>query len=132
MFIVHTRPVPGCCKVATEPLSILEVEAEKVTPMQDPSVMWMPSGEFKARILKPEFLYETQEIFKGSGVREKATVPSIYYSHSLYETKEAALEAATKLIVGGFQFEIRKGKRDSFSQEEVQARVAQIEEHLLK
>ena len=62
-FIVYTRAIPGIRK-GNDPPSVIEVEGELIKPTEDPSVMWLPPGEFKFRILKPEYLYEPKEIVK--------------------------------------------------------------------
>lgn len=37
-----------------------EVEVAYVTPVEDPSVMWLGEGEIKFKILKPDSLFEKQ------------------------------------------------------------------------
>ena len=37
-FVVHTRPFPGCCKGAGDLPTIVEVEGEVVSSLEDPSV----------------------------------------------------------------------------------------------
>ena len=89
-FIVYTRAIPGIRK-GNDPPSVIEVEGELIKPTEDPSVMWLPPGEFKFRILKPEYLYEPKEIVKDDKTVEKIMIPPIYYSHSVYWTVSQAL-----------------------------------------
>lgn len=128
-FVIYTRAIPGCCR-PTGTISIVEVECEMLTAMQDPSVMWGPPGEYRVRILKPEFLHETQKVLNGN-VEEKITVPSIYYNHALYESVEAAVAPARSEILAEFEFQVRKNKRSSFTTEEVEAKCAEINVVLL-
>jgi len=99
-FIVHTRPIPGRPK--TEAPTIVEVEGEVVSAMQDPSVMWLPNHEYKFRILTPEFLHET---------RGKETIPAVYCSHSVHHTVEEARKSAEAMVQWQFDLEWRKHGR---------------------
>lgn len=132
-FVVHTRQIPGCaaCRPGDTPMSIVEVEGEYVTSMEDPSVMWLPKGEFRFRILKPEFLYEPHEVKKESGVKEKTMVPTIYHSHAVYLTLEEAREAAKKMVVSELEFAVRKKKIDSYTAVEVEGKLSEIQEKML-
>lgn len=125
-FIVHTRALPGCCKTSESPL-IVEVEGEVISAVEDPSVMWLPKGEYKFRILKPESLYEPKEV---SGSKEKTMVPPIYCSHSLLPTAHEARARAYAMISHSFDFEQRKHKV-AYTFEQLTQRCAEIQEILL-
>lgn len=129
-FIVHTRQVPGCaaCRPGDTPMTIVEVEGEYVSSLEDPSVMWLPKGEFKFRISKPEFLHEAQERKKADGSREKVLVPSVYHSHSIYSSLEEAREATKKLVVGEFEFALRKKRIESYTAVDVEGKLSEIQE----
>ena len=124
-FIVHTRALPGHTKAGDAPL-IVEVEGEMITGLEDPSVMWLPEGEYKFRIMKPDALYEQKE---APGAKEKTMVPPIYYSHALFTIHEARA-AADRLVIQSFEFAKRKTKVD-YTHEQVAARRAEIQEVML-
>jgi len=42
--------------------SIIEVELEKVSPMEDISIMWLKEGEWKGKISNPVSLYEKHPV----------------------------------------------------------------------
>lgn len=126
-FIVHTRAVPGCCKGAADAPSILEVEGELVSSLEDPSVTWMPSGEFMFRILKPEFLYESKETKLEDGSKKKIMIPTVYHSHAIYHELPAAQAAAKRMIKSGLDFEVRKGRLPSYTEEELDAKCAEVQ-----
>src|SRR5579885_3795733 len=116
-FVIHTRQVPGCaCKAEQTPLFLVEVEGEMVTPMEDPSVGWLPKGEFMFRIAKPPFLHEPHEVKKADGTKEKVMLPAVYHSHAIFLTEAEALESARKLIRYQFEFEIRKQRLEAYTE----------------
>jgi len=129
-YVVHTRPLPGSCKKTDTP-TILEVEGEKLTAMEDPSVMWLKEGEFWFRIMKPESLYEPKESKMEDGSRKKVMVPTVYFSAGIYSTVELAQAAAQQMIKGGLDFEVRKGRLASYSEEDLQAKYAEIQTIML-
>jgi len=121
-FIVYNRAVPGCSKGAKgNSPSIVEVECEVFTPIL------AKEGEFAARILKPEFLWEPTRILQ-DGVLKDATLPPVYVSHSVYETLALAREAAERQVRSGFDFEVRKGRITSYTDEELKAKYDLIQE----
>ena len=128
-FVVHTRPLPGCCKTGDLP-TILEVEGEMITATEDPSVLWLPEGEFRFRILKPEVLYEPKEIVHADKTREKITVPPVYYSHSVFWTTHQAMAKAIHLVRQQFEYAKRKDGTE-FTEEQVSEKVKEIQEILL-
>ena len=129
-YIIHTRQVPGCaaCRSGDTPMTIVEVEGERVSPMEDPSVMWLKEGEFRFRIMLPEFLHEPYESKKPDGTKEKKMVPSVYASHAIYFTLEEAREAAKKLVTGEFEFALRKKRIESYTAVDVEGRLSEIQE----
>lgn len=129
-YVVHTRPLPGSCKGA-ESISIIEVEGEKISSLEDPSVMWLKDGEFYFRILKPEVLYEPKESKIPDGSKKKVMVPPVYFSAAIYATVELAQVAAKQMIKGGLDFEVRKGRLASYSEEDLKAKCAEIQEIML-
>jgi hypothetical protein len=103
MFIINT-------KNSSEAISVLEVEGEMVSSLEDPSVMWPTNeGEFKFRILKPESLGKV-----------------IYCSHSVYSTWVDATAVAKAMIRQAFEFNKRKYKIE-FSEEDVLNKCDKIE-----
>jgi len=114
-FIVHTKG---------ETISILEVEGEVVSGVEDPSVVWLLDGEFKFRILKPEFLYEPGK------AKDKTLMPPIYCSHSVYWTANQAWVMAAKIIREQFEFAKRKTGAE-FTEEQVVEKYKEIKEIFL-
>lgn len=121
-FIVYNRPMPGCRKTGAP--SIVEVECEVFAPIL------AKEGEFAARILKPEFLWEPTRVLQ-DGVLKDVTLPPVYVSHAVYETLEQARGTAKEQVRGGLEFEVRKGKIPSYTDEEFQARCNLIQEVLM-
>lgn len=64
--------------------SIIEVECTKLTPMDTPSVGWLPQNEYKARIDAPTSLFDK--------IDNKLEKP-VWYSFAFFDTLE---EAKTK------------------------------------
>jgi len=125
-FIVYTRFLPVQCKITESPL-IVEVDGEMILAVEDPSVMWLPEGEFKFRILKPETLYEPKEI---SSAKEKIMVPPIYCSHVIFSTIREARAEAYALITHSFELALFK-KNIIYTHEQVATRCNEIQEILL-
>lgn len=109
-FIVHSQ-------------GIMQVEGEYVTPREDVSIMWMPKGEFKFRITAPALLLEKQQ----NGTLKEP----IYCSFAIFDSVEDARAMSEKYIRGTFDFEIRKGRLTSYTEEEVQAKLAEIKTIML-
>lgn len=130
-FIVYTRSLPaGCCKISTDAPAVVEVEGEMIGQMEDPSVGWLPEGEFRFRITKPEFLQEPQEIKKSDGSRVKSMVSPVYHSHAVYYNVHQAHVAAEHVVRESFAFVQRKDGKE-FTEEEVRAKFTEIQEILL-
>lgn len=106
--------------------SIVEVECEIVQPVEDPSVLWLQPGEYRARILAPASFHQRIEKVV-DGKKEPTMVPDIWYSHSFYETLEAAQAECVRLIRSEMvDFAVRK-HREPASEDEVQAAIAAVE-----
>lgn len=129
--IVYTRPLPSACrKITTDAPAIVEVEGDIIPAMEDPSVMWLPKGEFKFRITVPDFLYEPQEIRKADISKDKVMVPPVYHSHSVYDTFDGARQVAKQMVEESFQFVQRKTGR-TYSEDEVAIKLTEIQEIML-
>jgi hypothetical protein len=130
-FVVHTRPFPGCCKGAGDLPTIVEVEGEVVSSLEDPSVTWLRQGEFYFRIMAPEALYEPHEAKQPDGSKKKTMVPTVYHSHAIYHTLVEAQAAAKRMIKSGLDFEVRKGRLTSYTDEELTAKCGEIQTVML-
>lgn len=104
-FIIHS----GRDKTA-----IMEVECQLITPVEDPSVMWLPKGEYRARLLKPATFVE------------KDGKPLVWHSIAFYDTLEIAKEAHAVMTRAAFEFEFKKYKT-AYTEEQVQATLASTE-----
>lgn len=89
--------------------SILEVEIEMLTALEDISVSFLPAGEYKARVLNPKSFYEKE------GAK---LVPPIYHSHAFLDSIEDAKIQAKRGILCFLERNFIKNKID-FSKEEV-------------
>jgi hypothetical protein len=121
MFIVYTRAIPG--KSNTTAPSIVEVDAETIQGMEDPSVMWMRNGEYKARIISPALLHEVRD-----GSTEK--VAPIYYSFNFFPYINQVRLVAKKIVRSEFEFNFHKYGTE-FTEEDIQAKFKEIQEILL-
>lgn len=117
-FVVHNRPMPGCRKNGLP--SIIQVECEIFTPL-----LTAP-GEFAARIFKPESLWEPTRVLQ-EGVLKDVNMPPVYCSHAIYDSLELAQAAAEQQIRGGFEFEIRKGRLTSYTEDDVKTKLAEVQ-----
>jgi hypothetical protein len=102
--------------------SIMEVEIELVTAVEDPSVKWLPEGEYKARVTTPMSLYDKQE--------DGSLTPPVWYSHAFSWTIHQAWARAERMLREEFQRGLVKYNRP-FSEEDVQSKLAEIQEILL-
>jgi len=102
--------------------SIYEVECEKITPLEDSSVLYSFNGEYKARILKPAIFHEKED----SSTKAKL-VPVIWHSYAFYDSLEAARAVAEKnMMYDMVEFAISKNRTPA-TKEEVAAAIAAIE-----
>ena len=119
-YILYTRPIPGYNKEEDLPY-IVEVEGEMITAMEDPSVMWLPNYEFRFRISKPEFVYESREV-----AGKNILVPPVYHSHATYPSSIEALVGANNMVFQQFLFVKRKTGVD-FTEDQVNAKCKEIQ-----
>lgn len=98
---------------------VTEVEIELVKAVEDPSVMWLPEGEYKARILDPKSLYEKQ--IDGS------LLPPLWYSHAFYEDMEEVIEYFDKALREESD-RARRHHKTGYTEEEIQQKLSEIEE----
>lgn len=111
-FAVCWGPIQN---VSEAPYVIAEVETRSHPGHQDQHGFYLvPAIEF---VVKPSFLLEE---------KNKRAPKFITYS-----TLEEARKEVEKLIRWAFEFEERKGRLDSFTEEEVKAKCAEIQEILL-
>lgn len=87
--------------------TLQEVEVEILSPIDDPSVMWLGKGEYKARILAPESLHQKVER-EVNGKKEIVLVPDVWCWHAFYDSEEAARAKAEKEIQTEFERQARK------------------------
>jgi hypothetical protein len=73
---------------------IMEVEVEKILGLEDLSVMFLPPGEFKGRILKPESLYEKDKFGK--------LISPIWACHVFFDDVDSAMNHLRKNTKFGF------------------------------
>lgn len=118
-FIVHNRPLPGQKKGGGP--TIVEVECEI---LHNPS---MKEGEFAARIHTPKWLWEPVRKLMPDGTLGEVVEPPVYSSHSVYWNVNQAEVYAERQIKASFEFEIRKGKREAYTDEEFKAKCAEIQ-----
>lgn len=99
--------------------TIYEVECEKILPLEDPSLMWrLYPGEYEARIIKPDFLFEKQK-------NGKLLAP-VLFSHAFYETLDEAKIKAEIQIRGNFNLKAMKNKIE-YTEEDVAKTISKIE-----
>jgi hypothetical protein len=110
--------------------SIIEVEIEVVKQLEDPSVGWMNTGEYKARILKPTSFHQKLEKIV-DGKSELTIVPDVLCWHAFYSTLEEAKAYSEELIKHEFKFMLRK-HNVAYTEEDVQAAIAAVEVLALK
>lgn len=102
--------------------SITEVEVEIIQPLEDPSVMQLPSEEYRARILAPQTFYQCIE---------KVLIPDVWYSHAFCDGLVDAWKKTEELIRQEFEFNKRKYGKE-FTEEEVQAATNAVEVVMLR
>lgn len=98
--------------------SIIEVEAELITAMEDPSIQWLPEGEYRARILAPKSLYEKQE--------DGSLIPPVWHSWALAWTQHQAMAWVSKMVHDDMQRALEKHDV-AYTEQDVQNKIDQIE-----
>jgi len=101
---------------------VMEVDLKLVPAIDDPSVMWLPSGEYKAYVIAPRSLYEKQD--------DGSLTPPQWYSHAFYDSEAEALLIAQKQIREIFDREMRH-YRVEYTEQEIQEKLSQITIHKL-
>lgn len=123
-FIVHSRAIPGQKKTGVP--AVVEVECEIIrAPLSQ-------IGDFEAaRIFKPEWLWEEVPKLGADGKLHDVLEPPVYCNHAIYWNVSQAESVAERLIRSSFEFEIRKGKREAYTDEEFRAKCAEIQTIML-
>jgi hypothetical protein len=103
-------------------ISVMEVEIEVITAVEDQSVMWLPEGEYKARLMAPQSFYEKQE--------DGTMAPTVWYSHAFCWTVHQAWAAAERMVRAEMLRALSKHSL-SFTEEDIKAKLAEIQEILL-
>ena len=101
-----------------ETTTIIEVECEKISGLEDPSVLWLPSGEFKVKISAPKSILNKETNGTYSAIS--------YYNHGIYDSYEEALKATEFLIRKSFELNAVK-HNSSFSEEDIQAKLLTVQ-----
>lgn len=111
--------------------SIMEVEVQVVTPLEDCSVLWLKPGEYKARITEPQsLLLKVEKIVDGK--KEVSFVPDVFCWHAFYETVEEAREVVAKNTRFEMQTFAENKHRAIATDEEVAAAIAAVQVEMLK
>ena len=93
------------------PKTVLEVECQEIKEVLNPL-------HVSFKILSPQSLWEK----KPNG----QIVFPLYQSHAIYDSVEAAMKVCERQIRGAFEFEIRKGRLTTFTEEEVTAKLSEV------
>ena len=109
--------------------SIQEVDVEVISTTEDPSVAWLPAGEFKARIMRPTSFHMKVERLVNNK-REMVDVPEVWYSFAFLNSLEEAKATCAELIREEFDFKKRKHKID-FTEQDVADAQAKMQVALL-
>lgn len=111
--------------------SIMEVEIQLVTPLEDCSVLWLQPGEYKARITEPQsLLLKVEKVVEGK--KEVSFVPDVFCWHAFYETVEDAREVVAKNIRFEMQTFAESKHREVATDEEVGSAIAAVQVEMLK
>lgn len=82
--------------------TIQEVEIQMLSAREDPSVMWMNPGEYKAKVLKPESVYEKQN--------DGSLTPPVWCWFAFFDSEEAARSQAESDLKHEFERDARKAR----------------------
>jgi hypothetical protein len=102
--------------------SIIEVEVELITAMDDPSIQWLPINEYRACILAPKSLYEKQE--------DGSLIPPVWHSWALAWTQDQAIAWAAKMVRNDMQRALEK-HNVVYTEQDIENKIRQIEVILL-
>lgn len=111
--------------------TIMEVECEVVTPLQDSSIMFLKPGEWKGSITAPQSLMVRVEKIV-DGKKESNFIPDVYCWHAFYDTVEAAQTEVAKMTRHEMQVFAANKRRPVATEEEVQAAIAEVKVVMLK
>jgi hypothetical protein len=100
-------------------LSVMEVEIQQVLAVEDPSVQWLPEGEYRARVIAPASLMEKR--------MDGPLSAPIWHSHAFYWTASQAWVQVYKMIREELQRALIKHGQP-FTEEDVLVRVEQVKE----
>ncbi len=98
--------------------SIMEVECEIISAVEDPTVLWLPTGEYRARITAP------------ASFKEKDGKAPIWYSFNFIEDLASAQKKCEGTVREEFEFNLRK-YGTNFTEEEVQKALSEVETVML-
>lgn len=98
--------------------SVMEVECEIITAVEDPSVLWLEPGEYRARVVAPATL------------KEKDGKAPIWYSYNFSDDLASARKKCESFVRGEFEFNLRKYGTE-FTEEEVQKVLSEVETVML-
>lgn len=100
--------------------SLVEVECEFVSAMEDPCSNYIQynEGEYRARILKPDFLHDKIEKKQSDGTKISVLRPPVLWSHAFYDSLEIARASAEKRIQSGFKSQKEKNGSE-YSEQDV-------------
>jgi hypothetical protein len=119
-FIVHNRAIPGQKKTGAP--AVVEVECEIIhNPL-------FKDGEFAARILKPEWLWEPVRKLMPDGKLGDVIESPVYCGHSVYWNVNQAMVYAERMVQAGLEFSIRKLRKDEYTEEELKAKIESLQE----
>lgn len=105
--------------------SIVEVEIEVIKALEDPSVMWLNPGEYKARVLKPtSFHLKIERLVDGK--KETVMEPDVWCWHAFHESLAEAETYSESLVAHEFDFNLRK-YGTTFGEADVAAAISAIE-----
>jgi hypothetical protein len=99
--------------------AIMEVEVEMISPPG--------TTEYVGRILAPTLFHQKVEKKRADGTKQVTLVPDVWVWHAFQDTIEDAKAKLESTVRDGFAFEIRKGRRTEFTEEEVQSEMAKAE-----
>lgn len=98
-------------------ISIVEVEIELVKALEDPSIGWLPEGEYRARVMSPKSLHDKQ--------LDGSLTPPIWHSHAFYWNEHQATVHAEKAIRGSLE-RTKLHYGTEFTEEDVKQKLAEV------
>jgi hypothetical protein len=82
--------IVNCSK---EVISVMEVEGQMVSALDNPSVMWLPKGEYFFKVTSPTSILEKRVVGK-----ETKYFPVIWHSHNFSDSGAEAELKAQKVL----------------------------------